>query len=93
VWVVLNVGEKGGGFNGVWKNWVLFKNEDNMLENPNFKVWFFLGRGGFVVGEGGNGYLVLGFGDLHGCGSRACFPTLFSLFCLYFAFFFNTLIL
>ncbi len=64
-----------------------------MLENPNFKVWFFLGRGGFVVGEGGNGYLVLGFGDLHGCGSRACFPTLFSLFSFYFAFFFNTLIL
>jgi len=30
VWVVLNVGEKGGGFNGVWKNWVLFKNGDNV---------------------------------------------------------------
>jgi hypothetical protein len=41
-----------------------------MLENPNFRVWFFLGRGGLVVGEGGNGYLVLGFGNLHGCGFR-----------------------
>jgi len=27
-----NVGEKQGGFHGVWKNWVLFKNEDNKLE-------------------------------------------------------------
>jgi len=26
------------------------KNEDNMLENPNFGVWFFLGKGGLVVG-------------------------------------------
>jgi hypothetical protein len=24
------LGEKGGGFNGVWKNWVLFKNGDNV---------------------------------------------------------------
>ncbi len=70
-----------------------FKNEHNMLENPNFRVWFFLGRGGLVVGEGGNGYLVLGFGDPHGCGSRACFPTLFCAFCLYFASFSYTFIL
>jgi len=27
-----------------------------MLENPNFKVWFFLGRGGLIAGEGGDGY-------------------------------------
>jgi hypothetical protein len=93
MWVVFNVGEKQGGFNGVWKNWVLFKNEDNMLENPNFRVWFFLGRGGLVVGEGGNGYLVLGFGDPHGCGFRACSPTLFGAFCLYCVSFFYTMIL
>jgi hypothetical protein len=24
------LGEKEGGFNGVWKNWVLFKNGDNV---------------------------------------------------------------
>ncbi len=28
---------------------------------------------------------MLGFGGSHGCGSRACSPTLFSAFCLYFA--------
>jgi hypothetical protein len=64
-----------------------------MLENPNFRVWFFLWRGGLVVGEGGNGYLVLGFGDSHGCGFRACFPTLFGAFCLYCVSFFYTMIL
>jgi hypothetical protein len=64
-----------------------------MLENPSFKVWFFLGRGGLIAGEGGIGYLVVGFGNSHGCGSRACFPTWFGAFCLYFVSFCCTLIL
>jgi hypothetical protein len=46
-----NLGEKQGGFHGVRKNWVLFKNEDNMLENPNFRVWFPLGGVGLLLGK------------------------------------------
>jgi hypothetical protein len=51
MWVVFNVGKKQGGFNGVWKNWVIFKNEDNMLENPNLEFGFSLGGVGVLLGK------------------------------------------